>query len=67
LEVPGLSIFSSGSEKDESEENEFEDEDPEKEDRAAPDARGPQNEASSEVSFYSVFQFTIASEKSSLN
>jgi hypothetical protein len=42
-EVPGLSTFSSGSEKDESEEDELEDEDPEEEDNVASRASGPRN------------------------
>jgi hypothetical protein len=65
--VPDLSMFSSKSEKDESEEDELEDEDLEEEDKVAPGVRGPQNGASSKISFFNVFQFTITGEKSSRN
>jgi hypothetical protein len=64
--VPNLSMFSSESKKDESEEDELEDEDLEEEDKVAPGVRGPQNGASSKVSFFNAFQFTT-DEKSSLN
>jgi hypothetical protein len=66
-EVPGFSMFSSGSEKDESEEDDLEDEAPEEDNNVAPGARKPQNRTSFEVSSSSAFQFTITGEKSNLN